>query len=112
MRVAAGLVADTPAEAEPAAVWAAGTRAAAEQAADIRAAAALAVDTPVAAEQVADIRAELAAELPVEQALGPAEAGLVAELVLEAVRPVTDLRNRCKILLHRYLLNRNWDKKP
>ena len=73
--VAAGLVADTPAEAESAAVWAAGKRAVAGQA---------------------------------EQALGPAE----AELVLEAVRPVTDLRNRCKILLQRYLLNRNWDKKP
>ena len=98
--VAAGLVADTPAEAESAAVWAAGKRAVAEQA--------LGPAVGQAAEQIADIQAELAAELQAEPALGPAE----AELVLEAVRPVTDLRNRCKILLQRYLLNRNWDKKP
>ena len=101
--VAAGLVADTPAEAESAAVWAAGKRAVAGQAEQ-----ALGPAVGQAAEQIADIQAELAAELQAEQALGPAE----AELVLEAVRPVTDLRNRCKILLQRYLLNRNWDKKP
>ena len=97
------MVADTPAVAESAAVWAAGKRAVAGQAEQ-----ALGPAVGQAAEQIADIQAELAAELQAEPALGPAE----AELVLEAVRPVTDLRNRCKILLQRYLLNRNWDKKP